>query len=172
MAGLGGSFGGLGGSGRGLGAAFGSIPKMLKHHWFFMLFVVWHDRHIGEEIKDWTLLDTLYFWLVTFTTVGFGDVHFSLDVEVKHVYELLFYRLLGLSFSAGIIDSIHKYLKYRRNVFALTSKKNFHRVKGKLIDAERSRRERRLAKAMLGGKSRERFFQLLYVEEGGKKISV
>ena len=147
-----------------------SVLSITAIFFIFMLLVVWHDRHIGEEIKDWTLVDTLYFWMVTFTTVGFGDVHFSLEVEIKHVYELLFYRLIGLSFSAGIIDSIHKYLKFRRNALAETSRKKFDLVKGRLIDAERSRKERRLARNMVDGKGPERFFQLLYVEEDGKIV--
>ena len=30
------------------------------------------------------------------------------------MYEMLFYRVFGLAFLAGIIDSIQKYLKYRK----------------------------------------------------------
>ena len=81
----------------------------------FMLLVVWHDQEM-EEVARWSLVDTCYFWLVTFTTVGFGDVHFPLEVEVQHFYELVVYRVFGLSFLAGIIESVFQYLNFRKGL--------------------------------------------------------
>ena len=108
-----------------------SVFSILYMFLIFMLFVVWHDQEISQA-RDWKLIDTLYFWIVTFTTVGFGDVRFSLDVEIEHVYELLFYRMFGLSFLAGIIDSMQKYLKYRRKKIAKGGSKRFTLIKEKL----------------------------------------
>ena len=65
------------------------------------------------QVIDWSFVDTCYFWLVTFTTVGFGDVHFPLEVEIDHFYELVVYRVFGLAFLAGIIEAIYGYVKYR-----------------------------------------------------------
>ena len=57
----------------------------------FMLAVLWHDRYIAVA-KTWSLVETVYFWIVTFTTVGLGDYHFSLEEEINHILLLLFYR--------------------------------------------------------------------------------
>ena len=88
----------------------------------FMVLVVWHDKNIGE-VENWSWINTFYFWLVTFTTVGFGDVHFPLEVEIDHFYELVLYRVFGLSFLAGIIESINDYIKYRKKVLIVKRNK-------------------------------------------------
>ena len=93
----------------------------------FMVSVVLHDKSINE-VKDWSMVDTFYFWLVTFTTVGFGDMHFPLKVEVEHFTELLLYRLSGLSFLAAIIESIQAYIKYRRLILIEKSKPRLRKV--------------------------------------------
>ena len=60
----------------------------------FMGLVVWHDiQHI--EHYQMTGIDTIYFWLVTFTTVGFGDVHLPLSVEIHHFYEVQNFLFIG-----------------------------------------------------------------------------
>ena len=74
------------------------------------------------------MVDTFYFWLVTFTTVGFGDVHFPLEVEIDHFYELLLYRVCGLSFLAAIIESIDAYLRYRRLILVEKSTPRLRKV--------------------------------------------
>ena len=71
--------------------------------------------HIGVAInifcyEGWTYVDSLYFWMVTFTTVGFGDKLLPLDGQIK----LIPYRLFGLSLVAGIIDSLVSWMKKHR----------------------------------------------------------
>ena len=107
-----------------------SVISIIFIFFCFMLLVVWHDTSI-REVK-WSLTDTVYFWIVTFTTVGFGDVAYPLNVEVEHVYELLVYRVFGLSFLAGIIDSIQMYLKFR-NVILKKKTRKISELKDKLI---------------------------------------
>ena len=98
----------------------------------FMLLVVWHDKNIGE-VDHWHWIDTFYFWLVTFTTVGFGDVHFPLKVEVQHFWELVVYRVFGLSFLAGIIESIHEYIKFRQIMLIKQNKQHLQKLSQILI---------------------------------------
>ena len=93
----------------------------------FMVLVVWHDKNISE-VKHWSMVDTIYFWLVTFTTVGFGDIHFPLKVEIEHFYELLLYRVFGLSFLAAIIESIYVYFRYRRLILIEKSTPRLRKV--------------------------------------------
>ena len=78
-------------------------------------------------------VDTFYFWLVAFTTVGFGDVHFPLEVEIDHFYELVLYRVFGLSFLAGIMESIHEYIKYRKSLLLVkhNKKRLLRKITGK-----------------------------------------
>lgn len=95
-----------------------SVISMCFIFLFFMVLVVVHDKNINE-LANWSWVDTFYFWLVTFTTVGFGDVHFPLEVEIDHFYELVLYRVFGLSFLAGIIESIHEYIKYRKGILIM-----------------------------------------------------
>ena len=71
-----------------------------------------------DEATRWSQIDCFYFWIVTFTTVGFGDVHFSLEEEIEHVYEMLLYRICGLAFLAGLIESIQGYIRYRNRKIA------------------------------------------------------
>ena len=110
-----------------------SVLLMTSFFFLFMLLVVWHDQKIAE-VKGESRIDCFYFWIVTFTTVGFGDVILPLHVEMDHVYEMLFYRLFGLSFLAGIIESIQSYIKYRNKVIARKSTKRFTQIKHRLLD--------------------------------------
>ena len=80
-----------------------------------MSFIMIAYLHIGVAInifcyEGWTYVDSLYFWMVTFTTVGFGDKLLPLDGQIK----LIPYRLFGLSLVAGIIDSLVSWMKKHR----------------------------------------------------------
>ena len=45
------------------------------------------------------------------------------------MYEMLFFRVFGLSFLAGIIDSIHVYLKKQKRALAKKSDQGFLQIK-------------------------------------------
>jgi Ion channel. len=60
------------------------------------------------------LFDSIYLWIVTFTTVGFGDVLQPLDVQVDWALPLLVYRIFGLAMLAGVIDSLMDYVDDRK----------------------------------------------------------
>ena len=66
--------------------------------------------------------------MVTFTTVGFGDVVYPLELEIHHVYYLLLYRLGGLTILAAVIDALQKYIKYRKKILIQTTKKRVRKV--------------------------------------------
>ena len=80
----------------------------------FILFICY--LHVSFFFKDragfdLNYVDNIYFWFVTFTTIGFGDITYDVsDWE----YSLMVYRLFGLALLAGIIDSIVVWLKDRR----------------------------------------------------------
>ena len=60
---------------------------------------------------DLNYVDNLYFWFVTFTTIGFGDITYDIS---DREFSFMVYRLFGLALLAGIIDSIVGWLKERR----------------------------------------------------------
>lgn len=64
--------------------------------------------------EEWTLLDSIYFWIVTFTTVGFGDIHPSLETEIQYIVPLVVYRCFGLALLAGLVDSLVAWGKARK----------------------------------------------------------
>ena len=84
-------------------------------HILFVLYLsvgIWH--HVMNNSDNRTVLDIVYFWIVTFTTVGFGDLGHSLEFEVDHAYDLTVYRLFGLSLVASIIKSSQSYIALRK----------------------------------------------------------
>ena len=60
------------------------------------------------------IVDIVYFWITTFTTVGFGDLGHSLQFEIDHAYDLTVYRLFGLSMVAAIIESLTSLIALRK----------------------------------------------------------
>ena len=81
----------------------------------FMVIGIWYAKHIQK--MDWSILDIIYFWIITFTTVGLGDMTYPLELEVKHIYEHVVYRIFGLALLAGIIDSVAGYIEFRNEEF-------------------------------------------------------
>ena len=87
----------------------------------------------NTDNNHWSTTDSVYFWVVTFTTVGFGDVHFSLEAEVEHAYVLFMYRIFGLSFVAAMLESVQLYMKRRNREIKKNIKKHSVHIRDKLI---------------------------------------
>ena len=63
----------------------------------------------------WMLIDSIYFWIVTFTTVGFGDIVISVDDQENFLMAcLVVYRTFGLALLAGLIDSLVAWVNVRK----------------------------------------------------------
>lgn len=69
------------------------------------------------------LFESIYFWIVTFTTVGLGDITHPLNIAVEWAIPLLVYRVFGLAMLAGVIDSLIEYIEMRKQ----TVKENMSR---------------------------------------------
>ena len=63
------------------------------------------------SMENWTYIDSVYYWFVTFSTIGFGDIQYTID---DHEYVILIYRLFGLALLAGVINSLIVWLKERK----------------------------------------------------------
>ena len=79
---------------------------------FYLSLGIWHDTLNKNESHS--LVDIVYFWIVSLTTVGFGDIGHSLEFEIEHAYELTVYRVFGLSLVAAVIESLQSYIALRK----------------------------------------------------------
>ena len=68
-------------------------------------------------VEGWFLLDSIYFWVVTFTTVGLGDLLHSDKVYHNYMIPLIVYRTFGLALLAGFIDSLVAWINVRKKAF-------------------------------------------------------
>ena len=130
-----------------------SVLTMCVAFLLFMVLVVWHEANI-LEYNNWSLIDTVYFWLVTFTTVGFGDKHLPLQVEIEHFTALVLCRVFGLSFLAGVIESIQSYVKYRKVILIRENKRKFKKISQILVG---NSTPIAMTASFLGGTDKERF---------------
>ena len=64
-----------------------------------------------NQIEGWQILDSLYFSVVTLTTVGYGD--FTPETSAGKVFTI-FYMLLGLSIFAAFVSMLAKQRQARR----------------------------------------------------------
>lgn len=69
----------------------------------------------AKDSVDWSVIDLIYYWIITFTTVGYGDLTMPLGVEIKLIEEQIIFRLIGLAFLAAIIDAFTGYVEMRQN---------------------------------------------------------
>ena len=107
-----------------------------KHVWIYwtlnsifgFAFFLFVPAAIIDGFTDWNYFEAVYFSMVTFTTVGFGDIHLPLEVEVEHFYELVVYRVFGLSVVAAIIESVLQYIKFRKRLLLRNKRENLERI--------------------------------------------
>lgn len=91
------------------------LLSVLSIHIIFFLFLsggVWYG--MLRKNNDMTLIDLIYFWFVTLTTCGFGDILYPLEVEVEYIFPHTVYRLFGLAIVLAVIDALWLYINMRR----------------------------------------------------------
>ena len=102
---------------------------------FYLSLGIWHDSTNGSD--GHSMVDIIYYWLVSFTTVGFGDVGHSLEYEIEHAYVLTVYRVFGLSLLAALIESIMLYIAVRRKALQDRTLRN-HKKLVEMIQGQRN----------------------------------
>ena len=66
---------------------------------------------VYHYIEEWSWIDSLYFSVITLTTIGYGD--FSPQTDVGKVFTI-FYIILGLGIILSFINTVqHHYAKER-----------------------------------------------------------
>ncbi|XP_068117384.1 potassium channel subfamily K member 4 isoform X3 [Hyperolius riggenbachi] len=69
---------------------------------------------IFQEIEQWTLLEAIYFVVITLTTIGFGDYVAGDSAGMEHTWYkplVWFWILLGLAYFASILTMIGNWLR-------------------------------------------------------------
>ena len=63
-------------------------------------------------VEGWRWIDSLYFSVITLTTVGYGD--FSPKTDLGKMAAII-YILIGIGLIMGFIDAVYSYQKIRQN---------------------------------------------------------
>ena len=89
-------------------------PEALSALLLVLVFLVY--IHIGVAktmtFNDWSYVDSIYFWAITFSTVGFGD----LLHDTSEQNQLMPYRLIGLILISGLIVCVLRWQQRRNDV--------------------------------------------------------
>jgi voltage-gated potassium channel Kch len=62
-------------------------------------------------IENWSWVDSIYFSVITLTTVGYGD--FSPDTELGKVFTI-FYIIIGIGIILTFIDTLYQHYSGKR----------------------------------------------------------
>jgi len=75
------------------------------------IFLVAVGTVIFSLLEDWSIVDSLYFSVVTATTVGFGDL--TPDTDAAKLFTVV-YIIVGISIIGTYLDARFKKLAYQR----------------------------------------------------------
>ncbi len=64
---------------------------------------------VFRVLEDWSVLDSLYFCVITLTTIGFGD--FSPETAAGKIFTM-FYVFIGLGFMMAFVTTLVQRSKY------------------------------------------------------------
>jgi voltage-gated potassium channel Kch len=91
-------------------------PDFQRHIYKVLLagavFLIASGTVIFSLLEDWSLVDSLYFCVVTVTTVGFGDI--TPDTDVAKLFTVI-YIIVGISIISTFLDARLKKHAYQRS---------------------------------------------------------
>ena len=62
-------------------------------------------------VEKWSWIDSIYFSVVTLTTIGFGDL--TPQTDGGKIFTI-FYIILGLGMILGFINAVYEHYRYRK----------------------------------------------------------
>ena len=68
--------------------------------WLFIFIEALASHYLPEKDERLTMVDGIYFYFVSFTTIGYGDITSPMN---QHIFEFRLY--LGLSLMSGVVNS-------------------------------------------------------------------
>lgn len=75
-----------------------------------LMFTTWAILGIGTVFyhytEEWTWLDSLYFSVITLTTIGYGD--FSPQTDIGKIFTMV-YILVGLGIILSFINTVYRH---------------------------------------------------------------
>ena len=66
---------------------------------------------VYHYVEGWTWLDSLYFCMITLTTIGYGD--FSPQTDLGKAFTI-FYIIIGLGLILSFINTVYSHFKEER----------------------------------------------------------
>jgi len=78
---------------------------------FSVVMILFLGTFVYYKVEGWTLLDSLYFSVITLTTVGYGD--FSPQTDVGKIFTMI-YIFVGLGILFGFVDVIGDHIVNKR----------------------------------------------------------
>lgn len=76
-----------------------------------VVFVLVLGTYVFHSLEGWSWLDSLYFSVITLTTVGYGD--FSPQTDVGKIFTMI-YIFVGLGILFGFVDVIGEHIVNKR----------------------------------------------------------
>jgi len=130
-----------------LGRIYQFIKNMLRNHEFMVLFLLVAITLITgtifyHRIEEWRYLDSLYFSMITLTTVGYGDIFPKTDAG--KIFTMI-YLVVGIGIIFGFINLIAQHAKEHSSINDLVKKSE---VIDKIVE-DKKKRIKKFNKKML-----------------------
>ena len=96
------------------------------------LIVIFLGAYVYQQIEGWRYLDSVYFVIITVTTIGYGD--FTPQTDVGKIITL-FFPFIGIGMAFYFLSSIGRYMfrsqlrSKLKGIGRLNGKRGVHKIK-------------------------------------------
>ncbi|NNE26301.1 MAG: two pore domain potassium channel family protein [Saprospiraceae bacterium] len=79
---------------------------------FVSSFIIAFGTVVYHYVEGWTIIDSLYFSVITLTTIGYGD--FSPATDAGKIFTI-FYIIVGLGMILNFINAVYRHYAYMKD---------------------------------------------------------